>query len=171
MTQRGERILKRTLWTLYAVLGMGGLACLAAALFVPHPPRPMDLKIPAEASPSPATVLPTPGADLAERRFTRRLRSTAAMPASVTKGPDSNLEQLIRLTGILDFGGKQPTLAVIETLSPIESKAYKVGDRIGETGVRVKDIKEYVIVEYDRRRFKVTFAGVQELPAAALGKD
>jgi hypothetical protein len=37
--------------------------------------------------------------------------------------------------------------------------------------VTVKDVKDYVVIEYEKRRFKVTFLGIQELPSTAVGKD
>jgi hypothetical protein len=53
----------------------------------------------------------------------------------------------------------------------LDSKAYKAGDKVGETGVVIKDVKDFVIVEFEKRRFKVTFLGIQELPANVVGKD
>jgi hypothetical protein len=138
------------------------------ALFVQLPVRRLSLTLPSAEVRSSDRPAPD-SSGLAQRRFTRRV--TAAAAPAPQKVQDPVLDQMIKLTGILDFGGKQPTLAVIETSSPKESKAYKSGDRIGETGIQIKEIKEHVIVEYEKRRFKVTFVGVQELPAAALGKD
>ncbi len=46
-----------------------------------------------------------------------------------------------------------------------------MGDKVGETGVLIKDIKDYIIVEFEKRRFKVNFLGVQELPTNDVGKD
>lgn len=168
MTRRQEHLLSRGLWTLYAVLTAGGLALLAEALFLPRPARPFELKLPPGEAAS-GLALPVTRDGLVERRFTRRIAAAAAPAAPVGKAPDLSLDRLIKLTGILDFDGKKPTLAVIET--PTDSKAYKAGDKVGETGVLIRDIKDYVIVEYERRRFKVTFLGIQELPANAVGKD
>jgi hypothetical protein len=158
----------RGLWTLYAVLAVGGLALLAEALFVPRPPRPFTLKMPSVEATNPLQLLLGGKDSLVDRRFTRRVAAAPA-PAGPAKPRDLTLDQLIKLTGILDFGGKQPTLAVIEATG--ESKAYKAGDKVGETGVLIKDIKDYVVVEFEKRRFKVTFAGIQELPANSFGKD
>jgi hypothetical protein len=73
------------------------------------------------------------------------------------------------LTGILDFDGRRPTLALIETPATNETKAYQSGDPIGETGVILREIKEGVIVEYEKQRFKVTYGAIQEIPAGAVG--
>jgi hypothetical protein len=168
VTRSREKMLARGLWTLYAVLAVGGLALLAEALFVPRPPRPFAFKMPSAEAMNTLQPLPAAKDGLIDKRFTRRVASVAA-PAGPAKPRDLTLDQLIKLTGILDFGGKQPTLAVIEATG--ESKAYKTGDKVGETGVLIKDIKDYVVVEFEKRRFKVTFAGIQELPANAFGKD
>ena len=168
MTRSQEKHLSRALWTLYGVLAIGGLGLLTEALFVPHLPRPFVLRLASAESTTVLTLLPAAKDGLIDRRFTRRVAAVAA-PAAAAKPPDFSLDRLIKLTGILDFGGKQPTLAVIET--PTDSKAYKAGDPVGETGVTIKSIKDYVIIDFEKRRFKVTFLGIQELAADAVGKD
>jgi type II secretory pathway component PulC len=168
VTKSTERLLRRGLWTLYGVLAAGGFATLAVALFVPLPARSFTLRT--QDVQTATTLQPLPGAKdgLLVRRFTRRV-AEVARSAAPSKPQPIALEQLIKLTGILDFGGKQPTLAVIEATG--ESKAYKAGEKVGETGAVVKDIKDYVIVDFEKRRFKVTFTGIQELPANAVGKE
>lgn len=166
MTRAVEKVLTRTLWALYGVLAVAGLALLAHTLFVQPKRGPFVLKIPADAGQGlPSLVLTQDG--LADRRFTQKVAAPAA--AGPARVQTVTLDQLIKLTGILDFGGKQPTLAVIEATG--ESKAYKSGDQVGETGVLIKEIKDYVVVEFEKRRFKVTFAGILELPANSVGKD
>jgi len=171
MIRPKEAILVRGLWALQVALALGGLGLLAEALFVPRLPARLEIKMPPADDPTVLLPLPAGGKDaLIDRRFTRRIvAQTAAAEAPASKAPDLSLEHLIKLTGILDFGGKQPTLAVLET--PQDSKAYKAGDKVGETGVVVREVKDYVIIEYERRRYRVTFKGIQELPAAAVGKD
>jgi hypothetical protein len=168
VTRRQEKFVSRGLWTLYILLAVGGLSILGEALFLPRIPRPFELKLPAAEASTTLTPLPAAREGLIDRRFTRRVAAAAA-PAAPAKVQDLSLDRLIKLTGILDFGGKKPTLAVIET--PTESKAYKAGEKVGETGVLIKDIKDFVVVEFESRRFKVTFLGIQELPANAVGKD
>ncbi|HLY08741.1 MAG TPA: hypothetical protein VKW04_05460 [Planctomycetota bacterium] len=171
MIRTREAILVRGLWTLQVMLALGGLGILAETLFVPRLPGRIEIKMPPADDPTVLAPLPSGGKDgLINRRFTRRIAAQAATAeAPPPKAQDLPLEHLIKLTGILDFGGKQPTLAVIET--PQDSKAYKAGDKVGETGVVVRDVKDYVVIEYERRRYRVTFKGIQELPAAAVGKD
>jgi hypothetical protein len=166
VTRAGEKVLVRCLWALYGVLAVAGLALLAQALFLPSRPQPFVLKTPSDPGKGlPTLTLSQDG--LANRRFTRKVAGTPA--AGPARAQTVTLDQVIKLTGILDFGGKQPALAVIEATG--ESKAYKAGDKVGETGVLVRDIKDYVVVEYEKRRFKVTFAGIQELPVNSVGKD
>jgi len=43
---------------------------------------------------------------------------------------------------------------VIEAIG--ESKSYRAGDHVGETGVVIKDIRDYVIVEFQGKRFKMS---------------
>jgi type II secretory pathway component PulC len=168
VTRSREKRLAAGLWILYAGLAAGGLSLLAHALFVPRAARPFALRMPSVEDLNALQPLPAAKDGLIERRFTRRVAGAA--PSAVAAKPAAvSLDQMIKLTGILDFGGKKPTLAVIESTG--ESKAYKSGDKVGETGVVVKDIKDYVIVEFEKRRFKVTFAAIQELPASSVGKD
>ena len=168
MTRSREKVLARGLWTLYALLAVAGLGLLAQALFVPRPARAFALRMPSVEEIHSLQPLPAAKDGLVDRRFTRRVAASPAAAAGM-KLQAATLDQLIKLTGILDFGGKKPTLAVIEATG--ESKAYKAGDKIGETGATVKDIKDYVIVEFEKRRFKMTFAAIQELPANSVGKD
>ena len=168
MTRSREKVLARGLWTLYVVLAIAGLSLLAEALFVPRASRPFTLKMPSVEEMTSLQPLPAAKDGLLDRRFTRRV-AQAAPASAAPKAQALALDQLIKLTGILDFGGKKPTLAVIEATG--ESKAYKAGDKVGETGVLVKDVKDFVIVEFEKRRFKVTFAAIQELPANSVGKE
>jgi hypothetical protein len=168
MTRKQESVLSRVLWTLYGVLALCGLALLAETLFVPRLPRPLELKLASVKAETTLTPFSAAKDGLTDRRFTRRVTATA-VPMPAAKPQEFALDRLIKLTGILDFGGRQPTLAVIET--PAESKAYKAGDLVGDTGVLIKDVKDYVVIDFEKRRFKVTFLGIQELPVNAVGKD
>lgn len=169
MNPAREKLLVRGLWALHATLAALGLGLFAEALFAPRPAHPFAVKLPAAEAVTELRPLGSEGESLAARRFTRRVAVSVPSSQAAAKAPDQSLDRLIKLTGILDFGGKKPNLAVIET--PTESKAYKAGDRVGETGVVVKDVKDFVIVEFEKRRFKVTYLGIQELPADAVGKD
>jgi hypothetical protein len=164
----GEKLLLGAFWALYGLIAAAGLGLLAEALFRVPPTRPLTLNLPSAQASAGLESLPGGGGSLASRRFTRRI-SAPQVAQTPAQAQDFSLDRLIKLTGILDFGGKKPTLAVIEAGG--ESKAYKAGDKVGETGVLVRDIKNDVIVEFERRRFKVTFAGCRELPANEVGKD
>ncbi len=165
MRTRKDRAIARGLWVLYGVLGLAGLGVLADTLF--RIPKEQTIVLPSFQEHALRTLELGPS-PLAERRMTRRIAAGAAAPKP--SGPVAvPLEGLIKLTGLLDFGGKQPTLAVLENPATGLSKAYKAGDRIGETGIVLKDVKDYLIVEYERRRFRVTFQKIEEVPADAVG--
>lgn len=167
MKRTTERRIATSLWILYPVFSLMGLAILAEALFVPRlPPRFELTGLPPRSIPSTLPVLQTQEG-LAGRSMTRRVQGDAVPGPG--KAVAITIESLIRLTGIMDFGGKRPSLAVIETLAGNESKAYQTGDKVGDTGVRVQEIGETVIVEFESRRYKLTPTGIQELPARALG--
>ncbi len=114
MTRSGERVLARGLWILYGVLALGGLALLGEALFLPRPPRPFQLKLQSADALTELQPIGVARDGLLSRRVTRRV-AVAAPPAAAPKSQELPLDRLIKLTGILDFGGKQPTLSVIET--------------------------------------------------------
>ena len=167
MTRKKERQVALVLWTLYGGLSVGGLGLLAEALFVQRVPRALKLQAPRD--PAPTEVKPgaaRPLEALAEKRMTRVLARTAMPTAPSTPAPAA-IESLLKLTGILDFGGKSPSVAVIET--PQASKGYKVGDPVGETGAVVRTVADYVILEFEKKRYKLTFKGMEELPANAVG--
>ena len=165
MSRGRGRVLDRALWASAALLGVAALG-IAALLFVPRKP----LSLPSarlEASKKEAQA-PSPDVEiLAGTRMSRAvIRSKASAPARAQAAP---LESLVRLTAVFDFEGKSPALAVVEILQTSESKTVKAGDRIGETGALVREILESVLVEYAGKVYKLTFAGVQEVPNRALG--
>jgi len=168
MTRSGEKMLKRALWTLFAFLAAAGWATLAEALFARRPIQTLavpDLAVLQEVQDAQVDAT---GGGLVERRFTRLVVKPTQLVSS-SKPVGVPLDSLIKLTGLLDFGGIKPTLAVIEAIG--ESKSYRAGDHVGETGVVIKDIRDYVIVEFQGKRFKMTFAAIQELPANTVGKE
>ena len=168
MTRRGERRLATALWTLYGVLGAAGLGVLALALFLP--PKPAGLP----SAPVPAVISPLvlgPGGDeLASRRMTRRVAERPREAAAGPKGP-APIDQVVRLKGILDFGAGKPALAVLEMPSERKTKSFQAGDSIGTTGAVLKSVGESVIVEYEKKRWKLTYKGAQEIPAGAVGEN
>lgn len=167
MTSRTELRLRAFLWFVFALLAVGGLGVLSLPMLAPQAPVPYLLPEVRQAPVQDANGNTVE--QLAKRRMSRQLTGPAAPPAAVSIPASVPIESLIKLTGVLDFGGKQPSLAVIEMVGTNESKTFKSGDKVGETGVVIKDIKDFVIVEYDKRRFKMTFSGVQEVPANSVG--
>lgn len=166
MRSRSRRV-SFALGGLYGILAATGLVLLGEALFVPRAPVVYRVPPPETASP---LILAHVGreADLAKRRMTRRIAVPPAAPKADRPAPVP-LESIIRLAGILDFGGKRPSLAVIEIATANETKAFKAGDAIGDTGAILREIGDGVIVEYGRRLYKVTYAGVREHSANPVG--
>jgi type II secretory pathway component PulC len=166
VTRRNERVLVAGLWALYGMLALGGVTLLALTLFSLRPNR--SLRITAdqgsESAEKASGGLPDIGG-LAEKRMTRKV--IQPLPAEPPTPPPVPLESFLRLTGILDFEGRSPSIAVMETQG--ESKRYKAGDRVGETGAVVMAVTDCVLLEYRKRRFRMTFKGVKEVPANALG--
>lgn len=171
MTRRGERRLAAALWTLFAALSAGGLGLLAFALFSPRP-VPALPELPADARLSLPEIRPAdPGVEaLARRTLTRRVAERPREEAPAAAGPVP-IDSLLKLKGILDFGGKQPSLAVIEILGDRKTKAYQAGDKLGGSGAVLRQVGDSVIVEYDRRRYKLGYKGAREIPANSVGDN
>jgi hypothetical protein len=172
MTHRAERLLVRVLWTAWGALAAGGLCGLAAALFLSRPPR--------ELPRVPELVLAGAGSSgradgaieaLAAKRMSKHVAVEA--PRELPKGPSGPvpLDSIIRLRGIMNFGEKAPAVAVLELPGEQKTRSFQAGDTISKTGAVLKAVGETVVVEYDRRRWKLTYKGAQELPAATLGDN
>ena len=162
MTARGERVLARSLWTLFALLSVSGLGMLGYALFTPRPvpALPAIPETPLAAGP---LRVPDPSVEeLARRRMTRRIEERPKAEAPAAAGPIP-IDSILKLKGVLDFGGKQPSLAVIELPGERKTKAYQAGDKIGGTGAVLREVGESVVVEYDRRRYQLTYKGAKDM--------
>jgi len=168
VTARGERRLGTALWTLYGILGAAGLAVLALALFIP--PKPAEFPRP----PAPAPVLSISaggGNELASRLLTRRVAAPPKDDAVAgPKGP-APIDQVVRLKGVLDFGAAKPAVAVLELPGERKTKSFQAGDKIGTTGAVLRTVGESVIVDYEKRRWKLTYKGAQEIPGGAVGDN
>ncbi len=172
MTYRGERRLVRAFWAAWAVLGAAGLGLLAFALFSSGSSRPLpaipDNLLRGEDA---AGLKAKPDLEaLAGKRMSKGMAERprpAAKPVAAA-GP-APIDSLIRLKGVMDFGPKQGAIAVLELPAEQKTKSFQAGDAIGQTGAVLKVVGEAVVVEYDQRRWKLTYKGAQELPAAPLG--
>ena len=172
MTNRGERRLVRSLWAAWAVLGAAGLGVLALALFTTRPARPLP-KVPAGLVLARADAGPRLAGDVEGLAGKRMSKAVAERPREAAKGPagPSPIDAVVRLKGVMDFGPKQGAVAVLELPGEQKTKSFQAGDKIGRTGAVLKAVGETVVVEYDGRRWKLTYKGAQELPAAAVGDN
>jgi len=162
VTVRGERILVRSLWTAFGLFGAAGLGVLAYALFTPRPILPPPAIPEIAVRPEPLRA-PDPSIEaLARLRMSRRLEEGPREPTTGPSGPVP-IDSILRLKGVLDFGGKQPSLAVIELAGERKTRAYQAGDKIGGSGAILHEVGDQVVVEYDRRRYRLTYKGAKDL--------
>lgn len=170
MNRKTERKLARILWILYGSAVAGSLVILGRALFVEREPRP-PLPEP-EVVDSPRAQVRGHSREevelLAGKRMSRAVAKTS--PAVQTARADTPaLQALVRLAGIMKFDKGRPPEALIETPATNETKAYKVGEEIGSTGAKVKEISDDVVVEYAGKKYRLTFLGTEEFPGAVGG--
>jgi hypothetical protein len=172
LTYRGERRLVRTLWGAWVVLGAAGLGVLAFALFSSRAPRPFP-KVASEVNLAPTVGGPRVNPDVETLAAKRMSKAVAERPRDLPKaaaGP-APIDSLIRLKGVMDFGPPQGSVAVLELPAEQKTRSFQPGDKIGETGAVLKTVGETVVVEYDKRRWKLTYKGAQELPADPVGDN
>ncbi len=168
MTFRGERHLILGLWTGWAVLGAAGLGLLAFALFSNRALRPLP-KLPGIGL---AVEAPRGNPDVEALAGKRMSKGVAERSVNLPKasGP-APIDSVLRLKGVMDFGKARPAEAVVELLSERKTGSFLAGDKLGQSGAVLKAVGETVVVEYERRRWKLTYKGAQELPAAAVGDN
>lgn len=173
MNRRRERLVARTLSVAYVLVAAAGLLVLAEALFSHRDPRfPRLSGLEGSATIDGKGLIPGSEATkaLAEKKMSRAIAAPAATP--VAKPAKAPLASLVKLAGIMDFGGRRPSEAVIETPGTNETKGYRVGEPIGSIGATVREITDSVIVEYAGKRYRLTFLGADEVvsPDPGTGK-
>ncbi|HEX7900578.1 MAG TPA: hypothetical protein VF950_22625 [Planctomycetota bacterium] len=148
------------------MLGIAGLGLLAWALFSSRPRHPLP-SVPTDLVLTPVgagyRVNPTVEA-LAGRRMSKGIAELPREASKAAAGP-APIDSLIRLKGILDYGASKPAVAVFELPAERKTMSFQAGDKIGGTGAVLREVGETVVVEYERRRWKLTYKGAQELPA------
>jgi len=170
VTVRGERRLVTVLWSAWAVLGVAGLATLAFALFSNRAPRSFK-KGPAELALAKSFELVKPEVEaLAGKRMSKAVPERARAAPRASAGP-APIDSVIRLKGVMDFGKDKGAVAVLELPAERKTRSFQPGDTIGQTGAVLKAVGETVVVEYESRRWKLTYKGAQELPADPVGDN
>jgi hypothetical protein len=165
---RRERAWARAIWSGATLLELGALALVSQAILVRRNPRTaVDDPVPA------ATPAVTEDgrrsqalAILAEKRMSKAI----AKPPAVVSAPPPRpaLATLVRLSGIVDYGPKAPSQAIIEFLPGGQSKSYKHGDWIANSGARVARISDAVLLDYDGKLWILGFTGVEESTEAPV---
>ena len=107
---------------------------------------------------------------LAGRKISRKIvKKVVPPPPPPPKPPAPPLEKLIKLSGVMDFGGGNPPEAIIETLQNRKTKNYKDGDRLTPVPATIESIGgDVVVVVYDEKKWKVTYAGAELIPDKKL---
>jgi hypothetical protein len=169
VTFRGERRLVASLWAAWAVAGVAGLGLLAFALFSSRPLRTLP-KLP-DLAPGVEVPKGRPEVEaLAGKRMSKGVAERSPELPKAAAGP-APIDAVIRLKGVMDFGPTRGAMAVLELPGENKTKSFQAGDKIGQTGAVLKAVGETVVVEYERRRWKLTYKGALELPAAAVGDN
>lgn len=171
MTPRAERRVRRGIISCAVLFGLGAAGFSVDAFLLPQKTRPVVLE---DASSLPNGT-PDNGdsrdlAALARQKMTKTIvKVVPPPPPPPPKPPAPPLDSLVRLTGVIDFGDQVPKEAFIETRQNTQTRAYKPGDTIGNSGAMVKTIGDYVIVEYDGKLWKLTPRSAELLSADPVG--
>lgn len=152
-----------------ALLLAAGSAFLADALFSRRKPAGYAIEDFRVAHPE---VDPPggPNAKIERLAKSRMSKTTAkAAPAAPARAALPDLGTLVRLVGITEFKKGSAKEALIENLRLREAKSYQVGQKIENIGAEVRKIDDTVILRYDEKLWILSFEGVREAPADALG--
>jgi hypothetical protein len=152
-----------------AILLAVGSAFLADALFSRRKPAGYaieDYRIARPDGNSPGA----PGAKI-ERLAKTPMSKTAAKasPSAPPRATLPDLGTLVRLVGITEFRKGAAKEAIIENLRLREAKSYQVGQKVENIGAEVRKITDTVILRYDEKLWILSFEGIREAPADALG--
>ncbi len=171
MSPRAERRVRMLLWGMAALLLVGSVALAARALAFPSPLGGAALDgVPSGGRKDAQDLGQDEIAAFARKKMSRTIvKPPPAPPPPPPKPQVPPLDTLVRLSGITAFRNGQPPEALIESRRENQTRSYKVGEAIGTSGAIVREIADVVLVEYDSRRWKLSFTGVEALPAAPVG--
>jgi type II secretory pathway component PulC len=144
---------------LAAIVLVAAVSIFAHALLTQHQPRDFNA-LSQGADPTPTAG---PRADagsrdldaLAKQKMTRTI--VKAPPAPPPKPAAPALNTLIRLTGVMDLGSTKE--AIIEIKKSKQSKSYREGAAIEDTGATIKNIQNSVLIDYDSKTFRLSVGG------------
>lgn len=171
MSPRRERRVRTVLWCLAGTLLVGAVGLSARALvFRPRLREPALGGAPTVGKKEGGGLSAEEVAVFARKKMSRAIvKPPPAPPPPPPKPQVPPLDTLVRLSGITAFRNGQAPEALIESRRENQTRSYKVGDAIGTSGAVVREIADVVQVEYDGRRWKLGFSGVEALPAAPVG--
>ena len=159
MNRKTARRLSTAIGALAAIVLIAAAALFVHALLSPRQPRDFStLSQGADPTPTAGTKSDAANRDmdsLAKRKMTRTI--VKAPPAPPPKPAAPVLSTLIRLSGVIDMGGIKE--AILEVKKTRQSRGYREGAAIEDTGAVVKKIHDSVLIDYDARTFRLTASG------------
>lgn len=169
MTRRREVLLIGVLWTACGLLA----ACIPAyvAFILSMEETPLHLPDVLGAGAVQQVRQDDPAIDiLAGKPLSRKIPEPP--PAAAPPPPPATpIESLLKLKGVMDYAGRQPSVAVIELLAEQKIRAFLPGEKLGQSGAVLVEAGETVIVEYALRRYRLTYKDIREVPTAPVGLD
>jgi type II secretory pathway component PulC len=159
VNRKTARRLSLLIGALAAIILIAAAALFAHALLSPRQPRDFST-LSQGADPTPTAGMKSDATDrdmdsLAKRKMTRTI--VKAPPAPPPKPAAPALNTLIRLTGVMDIGGTKE--AIIEIKKSKQSKSYRDGAAIEDTGAIIKNIQNSVLIDYDGKTFRLSVGG------------
>jgi type II secretory pathway component PulC len=146
---------------LAALIAVAACALFAHAIFAPRQQRDFS-SLAQGADPTPAAPKTDAGARdveiLAGKKMSRTIVKPPPAPPPRPAAPALNT--LIRLSGVIDMGGVKE--AILEVKKTRQSRGYREGAAIEDTGAVVKKIHDSVLIDYDGRTFRLSASGEVE---------
>lgn len=105
-----------------------------------------------------------------ERLATSRMTRTVVPRQVIVQKPVApDLNTLIRVKGILDFGDPKSNEAVIETLRNNQTRNYRVGDTIPDINAVISKIDTAVTFEYDSKTLRIEIKSNDRTELSPIG--
>jgi len=165
VTPRGERLVRRGLWAGAGLFASGAFGLLGVTFLGPTGPRPLEGDPPAARAESPS-ITPSEIDEFARKSPSRTI--VKAPPPTPPKPVLPALDAVLRLSGIIDYGGTVAREAFIELRSTGVTKPYHAGDAVPNVGAVVREVTDVVLLEYDGQLWRLTDHGAEPAPKDPL---